>query len=72
MLDSRKGFLGGISPLLELLIQEINVYITQNKEIYLKNDFRTNISHQAILVKEFSLIGLVHHPKDYDYHFIGI
>ena len=57
-LSSWEGFLGGISPPPELLSQEINVCIAHGEERHSKDFFRTIISHQECLFKEFYAIGL--------------
>ena len=62
-LVSWEGFLGGISPPPELLSQEINVCTAQGEERHPKDYFRTNISHQEWLFKEFYAIGLTWKPS---------
>ena len=72
MSGTRKDFLNCVTPLLKFPNQKIDIYFTQNEEKYLKDYFRTNISHQEGLFKESYSICFFFYQKSCNYYFIGV
>ena len=64
----RKSFLSGINLQPGLPIHEINIRIVQGEKKHSKDYFRTNISHQEALFKEFHSIRLISHKLQLPFH----